>query len=157
MDEGNVSNQQQQFGQRKPYNAADYGGKQEDTQYPTQSLSRPNGFHSDSVPQEVVTALSPVVRPSGTITSRTDDVDSADDHGSHNQPDNHHQQAQQQGTTKSQMFTYKNGTEKEVLPDGTTTVSFANGDRKRTYANEKKGIVVYYYAATKVNYHPFFR
>lgn len=55
------------------------------------------------------------------------------------------------GTPKSsQFFTYQNGTQKEVLSDGTTTVYFTNGDRKRTYANEKKGIVVYYYAATQV-------
>eukprot|EP00804_Cyclotella_cryptica_P020578 CCRYP_003421-RB/>CCRYP_003421-RB protein AED:0.29 eAED:0.29 QI:384/1/1/1/1/1/3/1153/1159 len=54
------------------------------------------------------------------------------------------------GTPKtSQFFTYQNGTRKEVLSDGTTTVYFTNGDRKRTYANEKKGIVVYYYAATQ--------
>jgi hypothetical protein len=51
----------------------------------------------------------------------------------------------------SQFFTYQNGTQKEVLSDGTTTVYFTNGDRKRTYANEKKGIVVYYYAATQVS------
>ena len=103
--------------QRKPYNAADYGGK------------------IDSVPK-VVTALSPSmqhVEGGGTL----------DDNGHH-----HRQQAAQ---PKSQIFTYKNGTTKEVLPDGTTTISFANGDRKRTYANEKKGIVVYYYAATKVS------
>ena len=62
---------------------------------------------------------------------------------------------------RSQTITqYKNGTQKEVMSDGTTTISFANGDRKRTYANEKKGIVVYYYAATKVRgatavYHVF--
>ena len=102
--------------QRKPYNAADYGGK------------------IDSVPK-VVTALSPSmqhVEGGGTL----------DDNG------HHRQQAAQ---PKSQIFTYKNGTTKEVLPDGTTTISFANGDRKRTYANEKKGIVVYYYAATKVS------
>lgn len=56
------------------------------------------------------------------------------------------------GTPKSsQFFTYQNGTQKEVLSDGTTTVYFTNGDRKRTYANEKKGIVVYYYAATQVS------
>eukprot|EP00986_Skeletonema_menzelii_P018207 scaffold26582_cov155-Skeletonema_menzelii.AAC.3 len=54
-----------------------------------------------------------------------------------------------QGGRPSQIITYQNGTTKEVLPDGTTTISFANGDRKRTYANEKKGIEVYYYAATK--------
>ena len=55
------------------------------------------------------------------------------------------------GTPKmTQSFTYQNGTRKEVLSDGTTTVYFTNGDRKRTYANEKKGIVVYYYAATQV-------
>ncbi|KAL7484137.1 hypothetical protein ACHAW6_009774 [Cyclotella cf. meneghiniana] len=54
------------------------------------------------------------------------------------------------GTPKTtQLFTYQNGTRKEVLSDGTTTVYFTNGDRKRTYANEKKGIVVYYYAATQ--------
>lgn len=55
----------------------------------------------------------------------------------------------QGGARASQIVTYQNGTTKEVLPDGTTTISFANGDRKRTYANEKKGIEVYYYAATK--------
>ena len=56
------------------------------------------------------------------------------------------------GTPKSsQFFTYQNGTQKEVLSDGTTTVYFTNGDRKRTYAHEKKGIVVYYYAATQVS------
>ena len=113
---GNVGPQQAVGGiqQRKPYNAADYGGK------------------TDSVPK-VVTALSPSmqhVEGGGTLD------------------DNDRQQAAQ---PKSQIFTYKNGTTKEVLPDGTTTISFANGDRKRTYANEKKGIVVYYYAATKVS------
>ena len=51
----------------------------------------------------------------------------------------------------SHVHTYKNGTVKEVLEDGTTTISFPNGDRKRTYANEKEGIVVYYYAETKVS------
>jgi len=56
-----------------------------------------------------------------------------------------------QGGQPSQIVTYQNGTTKEVLPDGTTTISFTNGDRKRTYANEKKGIEVYYYAATKVS------
>ena len=55
-----------------------------------------------------------------------------------------------QPRSKSQIITYKNGTQKEVLSDGTITISFVNGDRKRTYANEKKGIVVYYYASTKV-------
>ena len=118
-DVENVGPQQavQHGQQRKPYNAADYGGK------------------TDSVPK-VVTALSPSmqhVEGGGTL----------DDNGHH-----HRQQAAQ---PKSQIFTYKNGTTKEVLPDGTTTISFANGDRKRTYANEKKGIVVYYYAATKVS------
>ncbi|KAL3759607.1 hypothetical protein ACHAWU_009754 [Discostella pseudostelligera] len=54
-----------------------------------------------------------------------------------------------QSRSKSKIVNYKNGTQKEVLPDGTTTISFANGDRKRTYANEKEGIVVYYYASTK--------
>ena len=55
-----------------------------------------------------------------------------------------------QGDRPSQIVTYENGTTKEVLPDGTITISFANGDRKRTYANEKKGIEVYYYATTQV-------
>ena len=40
-------------------------------------------------------------------------------------------------------------------PNGTTTIPFPNGDRKRTYANEKEGIVVYYYAETKVSFLPF--
>lgn len=116
--------------QRKPYNAADYGGGDgtDNHDYPVQSLSRSNGQSNNNpaVPQ-FVTAPS----PSNAIAP----------------PAGQHQQQQQ---PKSQIFTYKNGTQKEVLPDGTTTVSFANGDRKRTYANEKKGIVVYYYAATKV-------
>jgi hypothetical protein len=56
------------------------------------------------------------------------------------------------GTPKSsQFFTYQNGTQKEVLSDGTTTVYFTNGDRKRTYSGAKSGIVVYYYAATQVS------
>lgn len=60
-----------------------------------------------------------------------------------------------QGGRASQIVTYQNGTTKEVLSDGTTTISFANGDRKRTYCGPKKGIEVYYYAATKVSYDLF--
>ncbi|KAL7470358.1 hypothetical protein ACHAXS_010631 [Conticribra weissflogii] len=60
-----------------------------------------------------------------------------------------HDASNSQVPEKCQVFTYRNGTQKTVQPDGTTTITFANGDKKRTYANEKKGIVVYYYAATK--------
>ena len=113
--------------QRKPYNAANYGAP---TERSTQALpAKPN---NDSVPQ-VITALSPSMQH-------------VDGGGTIGEDNNHSQPVVQ---SKSQIFTYKNGTQKEVLPDGTTTISFANGDRKRTYANEKKGIVVYYYAATK--------
>ena len=128
-----LQQQQSAEAQRKPYNAADYGATSENVNYPTQALTGPN--HHADVPQ-VVTAVSPA--PAATSTA---------------QLNSYHQRQQRQApptASKSQVFTYKNGTQKEVLPDGTTTISFANGDRKRTYANEKKGIVVYYYAATKV-------
>mmetsp|Transcript_6311 Transcript_6311/g.13730 ORF Transcript_6311/g.13730 Transcript_6311/m.13730 type:complete len:1464 (+) Transcript_6311:110-4501(+) len=124
----------QQGAQRKPYNAADYGGNEE--QFPTRSLSRPSNQLDPEVPP-FVTPPSPSNHASERCVSGGGDGDGGaiDDH--------------QHAPTKSQIFTYKNGTQKEVLPDGTTTISFANGDRKRTYTNEKKGIVVYYYAATK--------
>jgi len=118
--------------QRKPYNAADYDANQD----------------GNSIPQ-IVTALSPSMQH----------VEGGGELGDNGLP-----QYQQQVTgtqSRSQTITqYKNGTQKEVMSDGTTTISFANGDRKRTYANEKKGIVVYYYAATKVRgatavYHVF--
>jgi hypothetical protein len=48
------------------------------------------------------------------------------------------------------VVTYSNGTEKEILPDGTTICRFANGDIKTTYANI--GIVVYYYAKSKTSH-----
>ena len=44
---------------------------------------------------------------------------------------------------------YRNGTQKEILPDGTIIVKFTNGDTKTTYSNI--GIVVYYYTESKVN------
>mmetsp|Transcript_8801 Transcript_8801/g.19739 ORF Transcript_8801/g.19739 Transcript_8801/m.19739 type:complete len:1482 (-) Transcript_8801:451-4896(-) len=123
-------------GKRKPYNAADYGGGN-DGNYPTQSLSRPNNNHAepDGVPP-FVTVSSPSMLAEGVAGAAGVGIDD-------------YRQRQQQAQAKSQIFSYKNGTQKEVLPDGTTTISFGNGDRKRTYANEKKGIVVYYYAATK--------
>jgi len=113
---------------QREYNAADYssvsndhGGK-EGTAFPNQSLSRSS--QSDPVPP-FVTAPSPSFRALQDVADR------------------------QQELARSQTFTYKNGTQKEILPNGTTTISFANGDRKRTYANEKQGITVYYYASTK--------
>ncbi|KAL7552532.1 hypothetical protein ACHAWF_015778 [Thalassiosira exigua] len=115
----------------KPYNAADYGGTDDDILM-ARSPSAPKP--PDSVPQ-VVTAGPPT--PTSVRGGRLGDCGAS--------PGDNPPQTQRQ----SQMFTYKNGTQKEVLPDGTTTVSFANGDRKRTYANEKEGIVVYYYAATR--------
>jgi len=125
-----VGGDQQQ--QRKPYNAADYDANQD----------------ANSIPQ-VVTALSPSMQH----------VEGGGELGDNGRPQYQQQVA---GThSRSQTITqYKNGTQKEVMSDGTTTISFANGDRKRTYANEKKGIVVYYYAATKVRgvtavYHVF--
>jgi len=108
--------------QRKPYNAADYDANQD----------------GNSIPQ-VVTALSPSMQH----------VEGGGELGDNGRPQYQQQVAGTQ--SRSQTITqYKNGTQKEVMSDGTTTISFANGDRKRTYANEKKGIVVYYYAATKV-------
>jgi len=108
--------------QRKPYNAADYDANQD----------------ANSIPQ-VVTALSPSMQH----------VEGGGELGDNGRPQYQQQVAGAQ--SRSQTITqYKNGTQKEVMSDGTTTISFANGDRKRTYANEKKGIVVYYYAATKV-------
>lgn len=49
---------------------------------------------------------------------------------------------------------YRNGTQKEILPDGTIVVKFTNGDTKTTYSNI--GIVVYYYAESKTSHttHP---
>ena len=115
-----VGGDQQQ--QRKPYNAADYDANQD----------------ANSIPQ-VVTALSPSMQH----------VEGGGELGDSGRPQYQQQVAGEQ--SRSQTITqYKNGTQKEVMSDGTTTISFANGDRKRTYANEKKGIVVYYYAATKV-------
>lgn len=105
---------------RKPYNAADYSGKSDDLPDQAHYFSTSNNANP-TVPS-FVTAPSP----------------------------SHPATFTDQPRSKSQIVTYKNGTQKEVLPDGTTTISFANGDRKRTYANEKKGIVVYYYASTKV-------
>ena len=115
-----VGGDQQQ--QRKPYNAADYDANQD----------------ANSIPQ-VVTALSPSMQH----------VEGGGELGDSGRPQYQQQVAGEQ--SRNQTITqYKNGTQKEVMSDGTTTISFANGDRKRTYANEKKGIVVYYYAATKV-------
>jgi hypothetical protein len=100
-------------GNRKPYNAADYGA-------PANAISTNAPAQNHHVAATASPAFSNLNgAPSGTPKS-------------------------------SQFFTYQNGTQKEVLSDGTTTVYFTNGDRKRTYANEKKGIVVYYYAATQV-------
>ena len=109
-------------GQRKPYNAADYSGKVN-----VASHSSSGHSHAQHNLPQIATSSTP---PSSDVTARAPVCP---------------------GEKKSQIFTYKNGTQKEVLPDGTTTISFANGDKKRTYAHEKKGIVVYYYAATKVS------
>lgn len=119
-----VVNHMEQLGyaQRKPYNAADYSGH---TNIPPNSSS--GQHYSNNTPQLLNPAATPTFPSSGGATSDW------------------------QGEKKCQVFTYKNGTQKEVLSDGTTTISFANGDKKRTYTNEKKGIVVYYYAATKVS------
>lgn len=46
------------------------------------------------------------------------------------------------------IVTYRNGTQKEILSDGTLIVRFMNGDVKTTYSHI--GIVVYYYAETRV-------
>jgi len=47
------------------------------------------------------------------------------------------------------LITYHNGTQKEILTDGTIIVRFTNGDTKTTYSHI--GIVVYYYAESKVS------
>ncbi len=51
--------------------------------------------------------------------------------------------------TDRSTTTYSNGTQKEILPDGTMVVRFTNGDVKTTYSHI--GIVVYYYAETGVS------
>lgn len=48
----------------------------------------------------------------------------------------------------NRIVTYGNGTQKEMLPDGTKIVRFSNGDVKTTYSTI--GIIVYYYAESKV-------
>lgn len=48
------------------------------------------------------------------------------------------------------VVTYSNGTQKEILPDGTKICRFENGDIKTTYANI--GIVVYYYAKSQTSH-----
>jgi hypothetical protein len=108
--------------QRKPYNAANYSGKNHDGQM----KHHPN----PAVPLFVTSAF----------PCQSHDTSKPSSEGG-------------LGTqsSKSRITAYNNGTRKEVSPDGTTTISFANGDRKRTYSNEKKGVIVYYYASTKVN------
>lgn len=114
--------------QRKPYNAADYGGKSHD-HFPIQSYSGTVNRHSNpTVPSFVISA--PPNQSHNATTSSEEGVGVQ--------------------SSKSRIIIYKNGTQKEVSPDGTMTISFPNGDRKRTYANEKKGVIVYYYASTKV-------
>ena len=46
------------------------------------------------------------------------------------------------------IVTFQNGTTKEILPDGTQIVRFANGDVKTSYGNI--GVTVYYYEEAKV-------
>lgn len=49
------------------------------------------------------------------------------------------------------LIVYRNGTEKELRPDGTVTIRFPNGDVKCTLGNEKSaGIVAYYHAKEQV-------
>ena len=116
--------------QRRPYNAAEYmvtADIQDGSNYPIPALSRRNDLKfksNDTVVPPFVTAPSPAPLASqgnaaGVVINNS-------------------------LPAKSQIVTYKNGTQKEVLSDGTTTISFTNGDRKRTYANEKQGMVVYY-------------
>jgi hypothetical protein len=116
--------------QRKPYNAADYGGKSRG-HFHTQSLSRTIDHHSNPTVPSFVTSAAP--NPSLRATPSSEEEVFV-------QP------------SKSRIITYNNGTQKEVSPDGTTTISFTNGDRKRTYADEKRGVVVYYYASSKVKF-----
>ncbi len=113
--------------QRKPYNAADYGGTSRD-HFPAQSHSGTINHHSNPTVPSLVTSIAP--NPSHHATASPEEVGAQ--------------------SSKNRIITYKNGTTKEVSPDGTMTISFPNGDRKRTYANEKKGVIVYYYASTKV-------
>ena len=111
--------------QRRSYNAADYDGS-----------TNHEPLNEPSVPSYVTTTIStPNPPPINAATAAAVLVDGG---------------VGWVLSTKSRILTYKNGTQKEVTPDGTTTISFANGDRKRTYANEKKGVIVYYYASTKV-------
>lgn len=55
---------------------------------------------------------------------------------------------------KNHTMMYKNGTQKTSLPDGTIIMRFSNGDVKTTYSTV--GIVVYYYAESKVSIYLIF-
>lgn len=119
--------------QRRSYNASDYDGS---TNHEPLKTTTSNHHSEPSVPSYVTTTIStPNPPPINAATAAAVLVDGG---------------VRGVLSTKSRIMTYKNGTQKEVTPDGTTTISFANGDRKRTYANEKKGVIVYYYASTKV-------
>lgn len=55
---------------------------------------------------------------------------------------------ERKGMNGQRIITHRNGTQKEIFPDGTSIVRFTNGDIKTSYG--KIGIVVYYYAEVKV-------
>jgi hypothetical protein len=129
---------------RRPYNAADYDGRtKHETLKATTTTATTSNHHSEpSVPSFVTTTTILTPNPPSLNTTKTAAAAVVVDGGVGGGV---------QSTKKSRIMTYKNGTQKEVTPDGTITISFANGDRKRTYANEKKGVIVYYYASTKVS------
>jgi hypothetical protein len=128
---------------RRPYNAADYDGRTKHETLKTTTTTTTSNHHSEpSVPSFVTTTTILTPNPPSLNATKTAAAAVVVDGGVGGEV---------QSTKKSRIMTYKNGTQKEVTLDGTTTISFANGDRKRTYANEKKGVIVYYYASTKVS------
>ena len=119
--------------QRRPYNAADYEGN---TNHEPLNTTTSNHLSEPFVPSYATTTiLRPNSQPINAATAAAVLVNGG---------------VGGVLSTKNRIMTYKNRTKKEVTHDGATTISFANGDRKRTYANEKKGVIVYYYASTKV-------
>ena len=54
------------------------------------------------------------------------------------------------GSEARRIVSYRNGTSKQILPDGTTKVYFANGDVKTSCPNQK--LTIYYYAAAQTTH-----
>ncbi len=85
-----------------------------------------------------------------TENSKALGVDNSIHHIQQLENDNLQRPQERRGADGRKIVTYKNGTQKEILLDGTSIVRFTNGDIKTTYCNV--GIVVYYYAESKVGF-----